>query len=123
MLTNDGGSIVNVCSLSSSVGIPTAAPYTSSKSGLLGLTRALSSEWAPKGIRVNAIAPGYFRTAMTDAFFKDTDWAEAMLNKIPLGRFGQVEDLAGAVVFFCSSAAKYITGQMLTIDGGYLASI
>ncbi len=123
MLTNDGGSIVNVCSLSSSVGIPTAAPYTSSKSGLLGLTRALSSEWAPRGIRVNAIAPGYFRTAMTDAFFKDTDWAEAMLNKIPLGRFGQVEDLAGAVVFFCSSAAKYITGQMLTIDGGYLASI
>lgn len=123
MLAEGGGSIVNVCSLSSSVGIPTAAPYTSSKSGLLGLTRALSSEWAPKGIRVNAIAPGYFRTAMTDAFFQDTDWAEAMLAKIPLGRFGQVEDLVGAVVFFCSPTAAYITGQMLTIDGGYLASI
>jgi len=123
MLAGNGGSIVNVCSLSSSVGIPTAVPYTSSKSGLLGMTRALSSEWASKGIRVNAIAPGYFRTAMTDAFFQNTVWAEAMLTKIPLGRFGQVEDLIGAVVFFCSSAAGYITGQMLTIDGGYLASI
>ncbi len=123
MLADSGGSIVNVCSLSSSVGIPTAVPYTSSKSGLLGLTRSLSSEWAPQGIRVNAIAPGYFRTAMTDAFFQDTDWAEAMLAKIPLGRFGQVEDLVGTVVFFCSPAAAYITGQMLTIDGGYLASI
>lgn len=125
MLGNDdkAGCIVNLCSLSSSVGIPTAVPYTSSKSGLLGMTRALSSEWAPKGIRVNAIAPGYFRTAMTNEFFQDTDWAEAMLAKIPIGRFGQVEDLIGAVVFFCSPAASYITGQMLTIDGGYLASI
>jgi NAD(P)-dependent dehydrogenase (short-subunit alcohol dehydrogenase family) len=123
MLNNNCGSIVNVCSLSSSVGIPTAAPYTSSKSGLLGLTRALSSEWAPKGIRVNAIAPGYFHTAMTDGFFQDKAWAEAMLAKIPLGRFGQVEDLVGAVVFFCSPASAYVTGQMLTIDGGYLACI
>lgn len=125
MLENENtiGSIVNLCSLSSSVGIPTAVPYTSSKSGLLGMTRALSSEWAPKGIRVNAIAPGYFRTAMTDGFFQDTDWADAMLAKIPIGRFGQVEDLIGAVVFFCSPSASYITGQMLTIDGGYLASI
>lgn len=123
MLESGGGSIVNVCSLASSVGIPTAVPYTSSKSGLLGMTRALSSEWAPKGIRVNGIAPGYFRTAMTDVFFQDDEWAEAMLAKIPMGRFGRVEDLVGAVVFFSSPAAEYITGQMLTIDGGYLASI
>ncbi|WP_319550539.1 glucose 1-dehydrogenase [Desulfogranum marinum] len=123
MLESGSGSIVNVCSLASSVGIPTAVPYTSSKSGLLGMTRALSSEWAPKGIRVNGIAPGYFRTAMTDVFFQDNEWAEAMLAKIPAGRFGRVEDLIGAVVFFASPAAEYITGQMLTIDGGYLASI
>ena len=123
MLESGGGSIMNVCSLASSVGIPTAVPYTSSKSGLLGMTRALSSEWAPKGIRVNGIAPGYFRTAMTDIFFQDEEWAEAMLAKIPVGRFGRVEDLIGAVVFFSSPAAEYITGQMLTIDGGYLASI
>lgn len=118
-----GGSIINVCSLSSSVGIPTAAPYTSSKSGLLGMTRALSSEWAPQGIRVNGIAPGYFRTEMTEGFFQDSEWAKAMLSRIPIGRFGRLEDLIGAVVFFCSPAASYITGQMLTIDGGYLASI
>ena len=123
MLESGGGSIVNLCSLASSVGIPTAVPYTSSKSGLLGMTRALSSEWAPKGIRVNGIAPGYFKTAMTDVFFQDDEWSAAMLAKIPAGRFGRVEDLIGAVVFFASPAAEYITGQMLTIDGGYLASI
>ena len=117
------GSVVNVCSLTSSVGVPPAVPYTSSKSGLLGMTRALSAEWAPKGIRVNAIAPGYFRTAMTDVFFQNEQWAAGMKAKIPLGRFGHVQDLIGAVVFLCSSAAEYITGQMITIDGGYLASI
>jgi NAD(P)-dependent dehydrogenase (short-subunit alcohol dehydrogenase family) len=123
MATTGGGAIVNVCSLTSSVGVPTAVPYTSSKSGLLGMTRALASEWAPKGIRVNAIAPGYFRTAMTDVFFQSEAWAESMMTKIPLKRFGHVQDLIGATVFLCSSAAAYITGQMITIDGGYLASI
>jgi len=117
------GAIVNVCSLTSSVGVPTAVPYTSSKSGLLGLTRALSAEWAPRGVRVNAIAPGYFRTAMTDVFFRNEQWAAGMKDRIPLGRFGHVQDLIGAVVFLCSPAAEYITGQMITIDGGYLASI
>jgi NAD(P)-dependent dehydrogenase (short-subunit alcohol dehydrogenase family) len=123
MAAAGGGAIVNVCSLTSSIGVPTAVPYTSSKSGLLGMTRALAVEWAPKGIRVNAIAPGYFRTAMTDVFFQNEDWSASMQAKIPLARFGHVQDLIGAVVFLCSGAAAYITGQMITIDGGYLASI
>jgi NAD(P)-dependent dehydrogenase (short-subunit alcohol dehydrogenase family) len=118
-----GGAILNICSLTSEVGVPTAVPYGSSKSGLLGMTRALAAEWAPRGIRVNAIGPGYFRTALTDVFYRDGKWQEAMLAKIPMGRFGHTDDLVGAAVFLCSDAAAYITGQCLYIDGGYMASI
>ena len=117
------GSIINLCSLTSYVGVPTAVPYGSSKSGLLGMTRALSAEWARHGIRVNAIAPGYFRTEMTEGFYADEAWAKGMLDKIPQGRFGQPEDVGGPVVFLASDAAAYVTGQCLAIDGGYLASI
>ena len=117
------GAIVNLCSLTSYVGVPTAVAYGASKSGLLGMTRALSAEWAAHGIRVNAIAPGYFRTEMTEVFYQDENWAAAMLDKIPQGRFGEGQDLVGALVFLCSDASAYITGQCLGIDGGYLASI
>jgi len=117
------GAILNLCSLTSLVGVPTAVPYTSSKSGLLGMTRALSAEWAARGIRVNAIGPGYFRTDLTEVFYQDDAWAEAMLAKIPQGRFGRLDDLIGASVFLLSDAAAYVTGQMLMVDGGYTASI
>ncbi len=123
MIGTGGGSIVNVCSLTSSVGVPTAVPYTSSKSGLLGMTRALAAEWARNNVRVNAIAPGYFRTALTDVFFQNEEWRQGMEAKIPMGRFGHVQDLIGAVVFLAGVASAYITGQMITIDGGYIASI
>ena len=119
----NGGAIVNLCSLTSYVGIPTAVPYGSSKTGLLGMTRALATEWAPLGIRVNAIAPGYFHTAMTDVFYRDEGWQEAMLAKIPQRRFGRMEDLGGAVLFLASEASAYVTGHCIPIDGGYLASI
>jgi NAD(P)-dependent dehydrogenase (short-subunit alcohol dehydrogenase family) len=118
-----GGSILNVCSLTSERGIPTAVPYGSSKTGLLGMTRALSAEWAPRGIRVNAIEPGYFRTALTEVFYENQAWQSAMQEKIPLGRFGELNDLVGAAVFLSSDAASYITGACLAIDGGTLASI
>jgi NAD(P)-dependent dehydrogenase (short-subunit alcohol dehydrogenase family) len=118
-----GGSIINLCSLTSYVGVPTAVPYGSSKSGLLGMTRALSAEWARYGIRVNAMAPGYFRTEMTEGFYADEAWATGMLGKIPQGRFGQAADVGGPVVFLASDASAYVTGQCLAIDGGYLASI
>ncbi len=123
MTAGKHGAIINVCSLTSYVGVPTAVPYTSSKSGLLGMTRALSAEWAKNNIRVNAIAPGYFRTELTDAFYKDLDWQKAMLKKIPAGKFGVGHDLVGAVVFLASDASNYVTGQCIGIDGGYLASI
>ncbi len=118
-----GGSIINLASLTSYVGVPTATPYGASKSGIVGMTHALATEWAGRSIRVNAIAPGYFRTAMTDVFYRDEGWQTAMLGKIPLGRFGALDDLAGAVIFLASDASAYLTGQCLPVDGGYLASI
>lgn len=123
MAAGGGGAILNLCSLTSERGIPTAVPYGASKSGLLGMTRALAAEWAPLGIRVNALAPGYFRTAMTDGFYAAPGWQEAMLARIPAGRFGALDDLAGAAVFLLSDSARYVTGTCLPVDGGILASI
>jgi NAD(P)-dependent dehydrogenase (short-subunit alcohol dehydrogenase family) len=118
-----GGSILNVCSLTSEVGVGGAAAYVASKSGLAGLTRALATEWAARGIRVNGIGPGYFRTALTEPFYTSESWQHGMLEKIPLRRFGELDDLGGAAVFLCSDAAAYITGQILYVDGGFLAAL
>ena len=87
------------------------------------MTRALASEWGRHAIRVNALAPGYFRTDMTEGFYQDPAWQAAMVAKIPLGGFGQFGDLSGAAVFLLSDAARYITGACLPVDGGILASI
>ncbi len=87
------------------------------------MTRALAAEWAARGIRVNGIAPGYFHTALTEPFFQDEDWRDSMLEKIPLRRFGRLEDLKGAAVFLSSDAAAYITGQVLYVDGGCVTAL
>ncbi len=117
------GSIINLCSLTSVVGVAGATAYGSSKAGLAGMTRALSTEWAAQGIRVNGIGPGYFETELTEVFYQDKQWCESMKQKIPMGRFGEMEDLQGAAVFLCSAAARYITGQIIYVDGGYLSAL
>ncbi|MBJ3776957.1 SDR family NAD(P)-dependent oxidoreductase [Acuticoccus mangrovi] len=116
------GAIVNLGSLTSAVGVPTAVPYTASKTGILGITRGLAAEWAPR-IRVNAIGPGYFRTALTEGFYRSEAWQSAMLAKIPMGRFGRLDDLVGVTVFLASDAAAYLTGQIVYVDGGTLATL
>lgn len=116
------GAIINLGSLTSAVGIPTATPYTASKSGILGITRALAAEWAP-AIRVNAIGPGYFRTALTEPFYQNEDWQAAMRAKIPMRRFGELDDLVGVSVFLAGDASRYLTGQIVYVDGGTLATL
>jgi len=116
-----GGKIVNVASMLSFQGGLRVASYTASKSGVLGLTRALANEWAPLGINVNAIAPGYMSTNNTEELRADEDRNAAILGRIPAGRWGRPQDLSGAVVFLSSSAADYVHGHTLAVDGGWLA--
>ncbi|MFJ6280585.1 SDR family oxidoreductase [Arthrobacter subterraneus] len=116
------GSHIFIGSLGSTLSIPKAAAYTATKSGVYGVARNLSTEWSGRGIRVNCIGPGYFRTALTEPVFADEHRYKRMLDRIPMGRFGKPEELAGAAVFLASDASSYITGQILMVDGGWTAA-
>jgi 2-deoxy-D-gluconate 3-dehydrogenase len=115
------GKIINIASMLSFQGGVRVASYTASKSGLAGLTRMLANEWAPRGINVNAIAPGYFVTDNTSALRADAKRNAEILARIPAGRWGEPDDLAGAAVFLASSASDYVHGVILPVDGGWLA--
>ena len=117
----DGGKIINIASMLSFQGGIRVASYTSSKSGVAGLTKLLANEWAKHGINVNAIAPGYFSTNNTDALRADEKRNTEILGRIPAGRWGQPSDLAGAAVFLASGASDYVHGTILAVDGGWLA--
>jgi NAD(P)-dependent dehydrogenase (short-subunit alcohol dehydrogenase family) len=121
MVARRSGRIVTVASLSSFVGFHQVAAYTASKSGVAGLTRALAVEWAPHGVSVNAIAPGVFVTDLNRQMLGSARGQE-ILMRTPMGRFGNVEELVGAAVFLASDAASFVTGQLLVVDGGFLAS-
>ena len=116
----DGGKIVNIASLLSFQGGITVPAYAASKGGVAQLTKALANEWAKHRINVNAIAPGYMRTANTAALQADETRNRQILERIPAGRWGEPEDLAGAAVFLSSSASDYINGHILVVDGGWL---
>ncbi len=116
------GRIVNIASLASFVAAFEVAAYTASKSAVAGLTRALGIEWAQYGVCVNGIAPGVFRTPLNEKLLDGTGRGQEYLWRIPMKRFGKVEELAGAAVFLASDAAAYMTGQLLIVDGGMLAS-
>lgn len=121
MIKNGGGKIVNIASLLSFQGGITVPAYTASKSGVAGLTKALANEWAKHNINVNAIAPGYMATNNTTALRADETRNRQILERIPAGRWGTPEDLAGAAVFLSSAASDYLQGHILVVDGGWMA--
>ena len=114
------GKIVNIASLLSFQGGIRVPAYAASKGGVAQLTKALANEWAPKGIQVNAIAPGYFATSNTEALQADETRNRQILERIPANRWGQPDDLAGAALFLSSPASDYVTGSIVTVDGGWM---
>jgi 3-oxoacyl-[acyl-carrier protein] reductase len=116
MLKQRFGRIINITSINGQVGSPGQANYSASKAGMIGLTKTVAKELASRGITVNAVAPGFIETQMTD--FAQGETREGILKQIPLGRFGSIDDVGAAVAFLASDAASYITGQVLTVDGG-----
>jgi 2-deoxy-D-gluconate 3-dehydrogenase len=121
MLAAGGGRIVNIASLLSFQGGILVPAYAASKGGVAQFTKALANEWASKGVNVNAIAPGYIATNNTAALRADPTRSRQILERIPAGRWGEPDDIAGAAVFLCSDAARYVTGHVLLVDGGWMA--
>jgi len=122
MVERGYGRIINIASLSTFVALFEVAAYSASKAAVASLTKSLAIEWAPRGVCVNAIAPGVFRTALNQKLLDETERGQEFLLRTPMKRFGKVEELAGAAVFLASDAASFVTGEILVVDGGFLAS-
>ena len=121
MLTRGRGKIINITSAQSELARPGIAPYTAAKGAVRNLTRGMCADWAPRGLQINAIAPGYFDTPLNKALVKDADFDAWLRKRTPAGRWGRLEDLDGAVVFLASSASDFVNGQTIHVDGGLLA--
>ncbi len=121
MLAQGRGKIINIASLLAFQGGIRVPAYTAAKHAVAGLTKALANEWAGHAVNVNAIAPGYMATDNTQALRDDPERSRQLLERIPAGRWGQPDDLAGAVVFLASRASDYVNGHVLVVDGGWMA--
>ena len=122
MLSRGYGRIVNIASLSTYVGLFEVAAYSASKAGVGGLTKVLATEWSRQGVLVNAIAPGVFRTDLNANLLDSTERGREFKMRTPIGRFGKTEELVGAAVFLASDAASFVSGEIIVVDGGFLAS-
>ncbi len=122
MLERGVGAIINIASLSTFVALNEVAAYSASKAAVGSLTKSLAIEWSSRGVRVNAIAPGVFRTALNQKLLDETERGREFLVRTPMKRFGNVDELAGAAIFLASDAASFVTGEIITVDGGFLAS-
>ncbi len=122
MLERGYGRIINIASLNSFVALSEVAAYAASKAGVASLTRSLAVEWSKKGVTVNAVAPGVFRTDLNAQLLDSSPRGQELLMRTPMGRFGKTEELIGAVVYLASDSASFVTGQILVVDGGFLAS-
>lgn len=122
MLERNYGRIINIASLSTFVALYEVAAYSASKAAVASLTKSLAVEWAQRGVNVNAIAPGVFKTDLNRQLLEESERGREFQIRTPMRRFGQVEELAGAAIFLASDAASFVTGEILTVDGGFLAS-
>ncbi len=122
MLERGAGAIINIASLSTFVALNEVAAYSASKAAVGSLTKSLAVEWSSRGVRVNAIAPGVFRTALNQKLLDETERGREFLVRTPMKRFGNVDELAGVAIFLASDAASFVTGEIIAVDGGFLAS-
>ena len=122
MLERESGSIINIASLSTFVALYEVAAYSASKAAVASLTKSLAIEWGQRGVRVNAIAPGVFRTSLNQKLLDETERGREFLLRTPMKRFGNVDELAGAAIFLASDAASFVNGEVIAVDGGFLAS-
>lgn len=122
MLDHGSGTVINVSSIAARAGLERMAAYTASKGAVEALTRTLALEWAERGVRVNCLAPGFFETDMTHSLRHHDKWRDRLLDRIPVGRFGEPRELVPAALFLASDASRYVTGTALVVDGGWTAA-